>query len=194
MKNMNSNSAKHKWVNGLSGLSMVFLLAVSISCGSKDKEEEQAGDTTMTDVMDVKEANSTVAEYVTFIGNDQNKMALDHAYTNEALLKLTSAVDAMASEVNFDIKADLDKAKQCANKITENPFETSHADEIRKAAEILSGSLQNMQMAKYPGLSSEAEQVKSAAMDIDPKTLTLDQKGAVKTFFAKCSDLLEKMN
>lgn len=194
MKNMNSNTAKNKWFASLSGISMVFLLAVSISCGSKDQEKEQAGDTTMTDVMDVKEANSTVAEYVTFIGNDQNKMALDHAYTNEALLKLTSAVDAMASEVNFDIKADLDKAKQCANKITEDPFETSHADEIRKAAEILSGSLHNMQVAKYPSLSSEAEQVKSAAMDIDPKILTLDQKDAVKTFFAKCSDLLEKMN
>ncbi|TDE18125.1 hypothetical protein [Dyadobacter psychrotolerans] len=194
MENSNSNTAKGKWFKGLSSISMVFLLAVSISCGTKDKEEEKTGETTMNDATDVKEDNSKVAEYVTFIGNDQNKMALDHAYTNEALLKLTSAVDAMASEVNFDIKADLDKARQCANKITENPFETSHADEIRKAAEILSGSLQNMQVAKYPGLSNEAEEVKSAAMAIDPKTLTLDQKDAVKAFFAKCSDLLEKMN
>jgi len=194
MENMNSNTANGKWFKGLSGISMVFLLAVSISCGTKDKEEESTGDTTMTDAMDVKEGNSTVNEYVTFVNNDKNKMALDHAYTNEALLKLTSAIDAMAVEVDFDIKADLDKAKQSANKITENPFETSHADEIRKAAEILSGSLQNIQVAKYPGLSNEAEQVTNAAMAIDPKVLTLDQKDAVKTFFARSSDLLEKMN
>ncbi|MGA9652192.1 hypothetical protein [Pedobacter sp.] len=193
MKNHNIKSAKSSWFKTLAGFSIVFLLATSISCKDKEKQEN-AQETDTADAMSVKEDNSTVDAYVTFVNDDKNKMALDHAYTNEALLKLTSAIDAMAGEVDFDIKADLDKARQSANKITEDPFETSHADEIRKAAEILSGSLQNIQVAKFPSLASDAEQVKSAAMAIDPKVLTLDQKEAVKSFFAKSSDLLDKMN
>ena len=54
--------------------------------------------------------------------------------------------------------------------------------------------LQNMQVAKYPGLANEAGAVKSAAMAINPETLTLDQRDAVETFFAKAADLLQKMN
>jgi hypothetical protein len=173
----------------------IFCLVIfSAGCTSKEKDNADGADATATDIIETKEDNGTVNEYVTFVRNDKNKMALDHAYANEALLKLTSATEAMAGEVGFDIKADLDKAKECANKITDNPFETSHADEIRKAAEILAGTLQNIQVAKYPGLSSQAEEVKSAAMAIDPQTLTLDQKDAVKTFFGKGADLLEKMN
>ncbi|GLU57408.1 hypothetical protein Dfri01_68690 [Dyadobacter frigoris] len=193
MYSIKINVKRTSWVKGLAGLSLAMLLATTIGCNDKKKEDTKE-ETSTTDAMSVKENNSTVAEYVTFVSNDKNKMELDHAYTNEALLKLTSAVDAMAGEVDYDIKADLEKARESANKITENPFETSHADEIRKAAEILSGSLQNIQIAKYPGLSSEAAQVKSSAMAIDPKILTLDQKDAVKGFFAKSADLLEKMN
>jgi hypothetical protein len=193
MKNDNIKSEKSGWIKCFLGMSIVFLLAMSISCKDK-KKQENAQKTDMIDAMNVKQDNSTVNAYITFVNNDKNKMALDHAYTNEAFLKLTSAIDAMAGEVDFDIKADLDKAKQCANKITENPFETSHADEIRKAAEILSGSLQNIQEAKFLSLANDADQVKSAAMAIDPKVLTLDQKEAVKSFFSKSSDLLEKMN
>lgn len=169
------------------GISSLF-----VSCKNNEMENEAKVDT--ADAMGVKENNSTVTDYITFVGNDENKMTLDHAYTNEALLKLTNASSAMAGEVGFDIKGDLEKAKECANNITKNPFETSHADEIRKAADILASILQNMQAAKYPGLANEAGSVKSAAMAINPETLTLDQRDVVKSFFGKAADLLEKMN
>ncbi len=193
MKNLKSKVKKSEWFKGLLSMSIILLLVGSIGCNDT-KKEEKAEETTILDVTDVKENNSTVAEYVTFVSNDKDKMALDHDFTNQALLKLTSAVEAMAGEVDFDIKADMDKAKECANKITENPFDTSHADEIRKAADILSNAMQNIQMAKYPGLSNQVAEVKNAAMAIDPQTLTLDQKDAVKNFFSKSSELLEKMN
>ncbi|WP_159467007.1 hypothetical protein [Dyadobacter sp. 3J3] len=193
MENIQNKAKNTEWFKSLSGLTFLLVLVALIGCSEK-KKEEKTEEVKTTDVMEVKENNSTVAEYITFVSNDKDKMALDHAYTNEALLKLTSAIDAMAGEVGFDIKADMDQAKESANKITENPFETSHADEIRKSADILARALENIQVAKYPGLSNEAAEVKSAAMGIDPKILTLDQKDAVKTFFAKCSDLLGKMN
>lgn len=121
-------------------------------------------------------------------------MSLDHAYSSEALTKLTDAVDAMATEAGYDVKVDIAKAKQYADEITKDPLVTTHADKIRSAANVLSTSLQNMQQAKYPGLSAEAADVKSAAAAIIPQTLTLDQRDAVKSFFRKAADLLTKMN
>lgn len=145
-------------------------------------------------LINVHENNSTVASYVTFINSDTNKMSLDHSFTSEALTKLTDAVDAMATEAGYDVKVDIAKAKQYADEITKDPLVTTHADKIRSAADVLSTSLQNMQQAKYPGLSAEAADVKSAATSISPETLTLDQRDAVKSFFRKAADLLAKMN
>lgn len=145
-------------------------------------------------LIDVHENNSTVAAYVTFINSDTNKMSLDHSFTSEALTKLTDAIDAMATEAGYDVKVDIAKAKQYADEITKDPMSTTHADKIRSAADVLSTSLQNMQQAKYPGLSAEAADVKSAAAAINPETLTLDQRDAVNSFFSKAADLLNKMN
>jgi hypothetical protein len=47
---------------------------------------------------------------------------------------------------------------------------------------------------KYPGLKDEAQDLKNASPSINPKVLTLEQKDAVKNYFAKASDLLQKMN
>ena len=145
-------------------------------------------------LIDVHENNSTVAAYVTFINSDTNTMSLDHAYTSEALTKLTDAADAMATEAGYDVKVDIAKAKQYADEITKDPMSTTHADKIRSAADVLSTSLQNMQQAKYPSLSAEAADVKSAATAIIPETLTLEQRDAVKSFFRMAADLLGKMN
>ena len=145
-------------------------------------------------LIDVHENNTIVAAYVAFINADTNTMSLDHAFTNEALIKLTDAVDAMATETGFDVKVDIAKAKQYADEITRDPMSNTHADKIRSAAYVLGNALQNLQQAKYPGLSNEATDVKSAATAIIPETLTLDQRNAVKSFFRKAANLLTKMN
>ncbi len=162
----------------------------------KDDDEKIADKTVLSDtaLIDKRENNSTVAAYVTFINSDTNTMSLDHAFTSEALTKLTAAVDAMATEVGYDVKADISKAKQFADEITNDPLVATHADKISSSADVLSTSLQNMQQAKYPGLSNEAADVKSSAGAINPATLTLDQRDAVKSFFRKAADLLNKMN
>ncbi len=145
-------------------------------------------------LLGVKENNSTVAAFVSFVKNDTARMSLDHAYTNEALLKLTAATNAMAGEIGYNVQADLDKVKESANLIDNEPFETSHAKNIRNATDRSTTALQNMQLAKYPELTAEVDELKSASASINPEVLTLEQKDAVKNFFAKASDLLEKMN
>jgi hypothetical protein len=157
-------------------------------------EEDYITNTNEADLLGVNENNSTVAAYVNFVENSQEKMSLDHGYTNEALLKLIAATNAMANEVGYDVEADLENVREYAKMIAKNPFETTHADNIRKADDILTNALQNIQKAKYAGLADEVEELKSASESIKPGVLTLEQKDAVKNYFAKAADLLQKMN
>lgn len=145
-------------------------------------------------LIDVRENNSVVASYVAFVESDTNTMGLDHAYSSQALSLLTNAIDAMALEADYVVKVDIDQAKIYANDITKDSLSTHHADKIRTSADLLSTTLQNLQQAKFPTLSAEAADVKIAASSIDPEKLTLDQRDAVKSFFRKSADLLNKMN
>jgi hypothetical protein len=157
-------------------------------------EENYSSGTNDTNLLGVKENNSIVAAFVSFVENDTARISLDHAYTNEALLKLTAATDAMAGEIGYDIRTDLDKVKESALLIANEPFNTSSAKNIRNATDHSTTALQNMQLAKYPWLTDEVEELKSASKAISPLELTLEQKDVVTNYFTKASDLLDKMN
>jgi hypothetical protein len=157
-------------------------------------EPNSITNTNESDLLGIKENNGTVEAYVNFVENNNEKMSLDHEYTNEALLKLIEATDAMANEVGYDVHSDLEKVREYAKMITKDPFEITHADNIRNADSILTNILQNIQKAKYPGLANEVTALKSASEAIKPGILTLEQKEAVNNYFAEASDLLQKMN
>lgn len=135
-----------------------------------------------------------VTSYIVFIENDVDSMGLSHEFTNDAFEKLIEATRNTADRNNFDISADLESAQDFAAVITKEPFETTHAEKIRKAADILTTALVGLQQAKFPDLTNEANEVKSAANSINPATPTLDQKVEVKTFFRETRDLIREMN
>lgn len=167
-------------------------LAVALSaCDGKKTEvaEQDPG----TNAAARPEKNTTISDYVEFVNSNDNQMSLDHVYTNEALRKLVAATNALAEEVDYDVRADMEKVKQYADQITKDPFETTHADNIRNAAVTLSTALQNMQREKFPDLREEADEVRKACEAIDPDQLTLDQKDAVRSFFREAANLLQKM-
>ncbi|MCK9281638.1 MAG: hypothetical protein M0P71_13515 [Melioribacteraceae bacterium] len=191
---------KLAWLWVLLGIIVIALLVYFLVFYNYDEgmnetpQTSELMDKNDKDLISVKEDNSTVIAFINFVENDKNKMSLDHAYTNEALLKLVAATNAMAGEVGYDVQADLEKVKGYAEMITKDPFETTHADNIRKADDILANVLQNIQKEKYPGLTNEVTELKNASESIKPGILTLNQKNEVKTFFAKAADLLKKMN
>ncbi len=195
MRNKECKNKKPVLTKALFKAAVILLLTNLMSCNDTKKEAQDVDQTENTSVViDVKENNEEVAEFVRFVEEDDTNMELDHSYTNEALLKLTEATRAIAEETNYEFRGDLDKVKEYADKITNDPFATTHANSIRKSAEILSTVLQNIQQAKYPNLSSEVEEVRGACASINPDVRTLDQKEAVKSFFRKSADVLEKMN
>jgi len=175
-------------------LVLIALIVAALYLFTRNDEEKPIETATKTELIDVRENNAIVADYVAFVNADTNTMTLDHAYSSGALTKLTDAVDAMATVAGYDVKADIGQARQYANDITKDPMATSHANKIKSAAEVLSKSLQNLQQAKYPGLNADAMDVKNAAAAINPETLALDQRMVIKSFFRKASDLLTKMN
>ena len=166
---------------------LIYFFALGDRNGIKETKET-------TSLINIKEDNTTVTEFVRFIEVDSRDMGLDHIYTNQAFTKLIAATNAMADEIKYDIRADIDQAKEYAAQITEDKFVTTHADSISKAATILTNALQKMQQDKYPELANEAAELRNASDSIKPDILTLDQKDAVKGFFGKAAELLKKMN
>lgn len=189
---------KQVWIWLLIGLG---ILAVFVYYnGFRDSNEEMTEDpavlTNLTEpkLIDVSENNVIVATYVNFAENDNKQMSLDHIYVNELLLKLNDAIHAMADEIGYELTINTDKVKEYAATITKEPFDISHADSIRKATDILTDALQNIQQAKYPGLVNEVTELRAASTSINPNVLTLDQRDQVKAFFRKAADLLKNMN
>lgn len=79
----------------------------------------------------------------------------------------------------------MNKAKDFVTKITPDPNENTHSDNIRKSADILSDALQNMQQAKYPGLSASAVELKRNAGAIKTGVLLHHQKKSYRRFSEK---------
>jgi hypothetical protein len=191
---------KQIWPRLIAGLVIVVLLVYFLVIRdngiNKDAltEADYITNTDESDLIGVKENNDTVTAYVNFVENSNENMSLDHEFTNEALVKLIEATDAMANEVGYDVQIDIEKVREYANMIEQDSFETTHANNIRKADDLLTNVLQNIQKAKYPDLEDEVAALRSASESVKPGVLTLDQKAVVKNYFSKAADLLQKMN
>ncbi|MDQ6755906.1 MAG: hypothetical protein M3004_03135, partial [Bacteroidota bacterium] len=172
----------------ISVLGIFFMLVIFMGCDSEKKMMKNH-----VDLIGMHENNSTVADYISYVAAN-NTMVPDHQYINKALVKLADATNAMAMETKYTVMGDLNMAKMDANKITQDPNETTHSDNIRKSADILADILHNLQMAKYPGLSSQTTELKNIAASIKPDILTDKQKEAIMFFFTKSARLLEMMN
>jgi hypothetical protein len=191
---------KQIWPWLVAGLVVAALLVYFLIFNDNNKNTEAVTEadyitnTNETSPSGVKENSGAVAAYVNFAEDNKEKMGLDHVYTNDALLKLIEAINAKANEVGYEVSADIEKAREYAKMITKDPYATTHANSIRKAVDILTNVMQNIQKAEYPGLASEVGELKSASESIKPGVLVLDQKDAVKNYFVRASDLLQKMN
>lgn len=142
----------------------------------------------------ITDNHDAVADYVNFIESSKGNMSLDHTYTNKALTKLIMATKATADHVGYEVHSDLDKAQKYTDKITDDPNETTHADNIKKSGEIITKVLHHIQKDYYPELVNDAKALDDATAAIKIKAHTLDQKNEVKAFLNKASDLLSKMN
>lgn len=146
------------------------------------------------ELINVNENSRAINDFVSFVESDTNHMSLDHTFTRDALFKLADAVYAITKQTGHELKADLAHVKRYAETITNEALVNTHADSIRKAADILSIELKQIQLSTFPTLTKEADNLRDASSAINPAVLTLDQKSAVKHFFKTAASLLRKMN
>ena len=146
----------------------------------------------------VTETNTLPAEVNTFIlfANEESnytdaQMDIHHEYTATALRNMGDALEAiankkgMANQMNIqELHKNLDAA---ADEIQKNWKETDHADHIRNAFLQVSGALN--QLAD----GSINESLKQEAKDVDPNTLTLEQKADVKDFIDKTASVMKQL-
>lgn len=172
--------------------------AVVVDRGS---EIVSSGNTYSLIDFDDASAGSRFGEYAdaynVYTDNLTGEMGLDHEFSHNALIQLANASVALAqahgmgADMNVKQKAQMIKDK--ANAITMDPMATTHADDIRAAAMSISDILGQVQSMHYADLSGSMMEVKKNAADINAKTLTLNQKEDVRTFFGSANVLLKAM-
>lgn len=146
-----------------------------------------------TEAMNSQSTGQGVAGYLAYI-SDNEKMGVDHEYTNNAIIELMNAVQAKADEMNYDISADMQSVRQDAKAIQEDPTSLNHANTIKTIGTKLANVMEKMQKEKYPDLSNDVAEVKTAAQNINAATPTLDQKDQIKKYFDEAGDVLKKMS
>lgn len=194
------------WVLGFLILAAVLFFFFVLN---KDENEEMVDtndvetiterDATAASVRDVEEngyavsgENDAFQSYQAYIA-DEEKMGLDHEYSNGALLYLINATNAVAIENGVDISADIDKARKNAEHITEDPMKLTHADKIRNSGEIIADAIRTIQQEKFSQLEKQTKLLHEKVKEIKPEVATLNQKEAVKSFFEEAANVLNKM-
>ena len=172
----------------------LFFRETTVITNENTSNDTIVDNTEMIDEGDVNDNLSDVAAFVAFVKNDSGDMTLDHDYSHDALTKLIDATEEVSEKTSFDSKMDLDNARKYADEITNNPEATNHADNIKKATDMISTVLQNVQKAKFSNLAAEADKVKMSSAAVSVKELALNQKEKIKGFFDDAADLLDKMN
>lgn len=183
-------------------LAVLYFLFAGNDDQTDDVMESTRTETTTTSQKDHQAYNDSIAKYeasdsdidsyLTYIG-DNEKMGMDHEYSNGALTKLIDATKSLGNSLNVDVNADFDSAKEDAASLTEDPYKLDHADKIRDAGRIIVNALKKIQSEKFPDLQANTNEVENALTAIKPATKTLDQKDEVRNFFQKAGDLLTKM-
>lgn len=130
--------------------------------------------------------------FVAYVG-DKSNMGIDHEYTRDAMMKLVDATRERAIVADVNVDNELSAAVDKAQSITEDPQDTNHSDKIKQAYLSITDLIEKVQKEKFPQLSDEMQKLRTAAEDIDPTVLTLNQKDNVNGYFDEAAEVLQKM-
>lgn len=140
--------------------------------------------------------DQAVAEYVEFVRSDlksKDLKSINHEKLREAFVHLTEATEAKAAEVGYT-SSRLNIAREHADQLVADRSDTTHTQNIRATADILSEELVNIQQQKFPDLNMEASKLKDASASIKPEETVADQRQEIRSFLTDAADLLEEMD
>ncbi|TDH28527.1 hypothetical protein EXU57_00145 [Segetibacter sp. 3557_3] len=187
MKEKDGKPKRNIWLYLFLALIIAGGIAAYIGLTTTRKDDQA----TTEETADFKDPS--VEEYVSYVETGQ-RMDLNHEYTSKSIRLLATAIVSKGKSLDLDLTAVTGRVEKIAAHITQDPLETSHADSIRSAAELLSANLERIQKNRYPKLNAQTNAVSTAAKAINADVLTLQQEEKVKAFFQKSAELLESMN
>lgn len=181
---------KKKSNGSLMVIGFVVLAVVAYLIYSRNSKN----DDTISSISSAYSNSIEVNAYLMFMDKKNQPVSLDHSYFNGALIKLVDATDAVADIFGLDTKSEKDILYGITERITRDPYATTHSGDIQKAGVIITMVLNSIQEKKFPNLSAEATELQRTLAVINPQVLTLDQTVAINAYFTSAAALLQKMN
>lgn len=158
-----------------------------------------SSDTASHDQQSDLSESEEIEEFVIFVNEnkDSEETGLDHAFTAEGIRLLSSALVNITNKVNpqnGELQQKNQELQKKADQIQRDQSSTQHVDTIKSAFNAAVGIMDDLQKNHFPDLKEQVAQVKNKSEDIDPNTLTLEQKEKIKAFFSSSSEALQAMN
>lgn len=120
--------------------------------------------------------------------DENGSMSLDHDYTYSGITSLVAAIKDVEDRYEKARSSDSfdqfeDEVISVAEKLTVKPMSDQHADAARKAFQIISSRIVDMENAYEDAGISNSDALVASAEAINADELLLDQKDEVKKFF-----------
>lgn len=159
---------------------------------TSEPEEDYEETDTYTWEEDNLTGEESVSKYITHIG-DKEKMGIDHEYSSEALVLLINALENRAEEADINIDIEIQELKNDVRDIKEDPYSLTHANTINNTGTKIVSLMEKLQKEKFPNLSQDVEEVRTALQNIESSIPTLEQKDAVNSFYKEAGDVIQNM-
>ena len=144
-----------------------------------------------------KEALSAISDYVKWTDTiDRNKMSLDHQFTQTGLKKIANVLSLMAHttpSAGGEVSAATEQIRITADSLTYNWKSGHHADMIKKSFELTVSVLKKLQNDGFQSVGPEMAVLTNKVDAIVVKTLTLDQRGEIKSAFRQTGIVFQKL-
>jgi hypothetical protein len=178
-------------------LGILVLIAAIVLLG-RDQTNDDTREAVTPTTESRREVPEEISEYVSYVNQSDGtaEMGPNHEYAAEGLRKLAAAIDALVNETDTDDSQISDKRnriEEAANYIQQDPYAGTHADSIKAAFMLASEVIASVQSQNFPELSNEAQNLRNTAQDINPQTLTLEQRSGVQEFFEESASTLDAM-
>lgn len=165
----------------------------------RNRGEPQLG-TAMTDSTLVRDSSagmssSAVRDFARFAEADL-PVSVSHNVTADGLRKLAAAIEAVAPSgtvAGMDVGLRADEIRQRADSLQRDPSSLTHARQTREAFLLAASVLQQMQEARFTGMTDQTRQVMDAAQGLKADADLLDQTPQVRQFFTSAATALRGM-
>lgn len=143
-----------------------------------------------------QDAPSEVQDLGAFVreGDDRHEMGLEHEYSHEGFHNLADAIDAVADRRNAgdQVSAQTDSIRARADRLQNDEEAARHANLARDAATAGADAIEQLQQ-HYADAGADVNAVRTAANNINPQTVLLDQRSAIRDYFDRAHRALNQM-